>query len=133
MRSKILFLCTLASVISACPLVGAQSLRGGNDMPRRDISKGVIERPLEKSLMPAFQSIPAAQLPPTLRPQNHSKLPRAHGNLPETAADGFINPKVEPGQVIWRADFEQACASSKLSGKPVLLFQMMGKLDDGFC
>lgn len=43
------------------------------------------------------------------------------------------NPKVEPGKVHWHKDFAEACAASKKSGKPVLLFQMMGKLDDQFC
>jgi hypothetical protein len=48
-------------------------------------------------------------------------------------ADGFVNPKVEPGKVKWHATFEEACKASAKSGKPVLLFQMMGKLDEQFC
>jgi hypothetical protein len=43
------------------------------------------------------------------------------------------NPKVQPGLVKWHKDFTEACAAAKKSGKPVLLFQMMGKLDDQFC
>jgi len=43
------------------------------------------------------------------------------------------NPKVEPGLVVWHPNFETACAAAKNSGKPVLLFQMMGNLDDRFC
>jgi hypothetical protein len=49
------------------------------------------------------------------------------------AAKGFVNPKVQPGKVTWHKDFAAACAASAKSGKPVLLFQMMGKLDDQFC
>jgi hypothetical protein len=45
----------------------------------------------------------------------------------------FVNPKVEPGKVNWHADFDTACKAAAKSGKPVLLFQMMGKLDDQFC
>jgi hypothetical protein len=45
----------------------------------------------------------------------------------------FVNPKVEPGKVRWHKDFATACREAKKSGKPVLLFQMMGKLDDQFC
>jgi hypothetical protein len=45
----------------------------------------------------------------------------------------FVNPKVAPGKVTWHADLATACAAAKTSGKPVLLFQMMGKLDDQFC
>jgi hypothetical protein len=47
-------------------------------------------------------------------------------------ATAFVNPKVEPGKVRWYADFAAARAASAKSGKPVLLFQMMGKLDDQF-
>jgi hypothetical protein len=43
------------------------------------------------------------------------------------------NRKVMPGKVVWHQSFEAARAASKVSGKPVLLFQMMGKLDDQFC
>jgi hypothetical protein len=43
------------------------------------------------------------------------------------------NPKVEPGKVRWHRDFAAACAASGRSKKPVLLFHMLGKLDDQFC
>jgi hypothetical protein len=43
------------------------------------------------------------------------------------------NPKVQPGLVRWHADYAAACAAGKESGKPVLLFQMMGRLDQQFC
>jgi hypothetical protein len=43
------------------------------------------------------------------------------------------NPKVAPGQVIWHPSFAAACDASRVSRKPVLLFQMMGKLDEQFC
>jgi hypothetical protein len=41
--------------------------------------------------------------------------------------------KVAPGLVKWHSNFTTACSQSKLSRKPVLLFQMMGQLDDEFC
>jgi hypothetical protein len=43
------------------------------------------------------------------------------------------NPKVKPGDVKWHPSFAEACKAAEKSGKPVLLFQMMGKLDDQFC
>jgi hypothetical protein len=49
------------------------------------------------------------------------------------SAEQFVNPKVEPGKVRWHKNFADACAAAKKSGKPVLLFQMMGKLDERFC
>ena len=47
--------------------------------------------------------------------------------------DPDLNPRVRPGFVSWRRDFDAACAASRTSGKPVLHFQMMGKLDERFC
>jgi hypothetical protein len=45
----------------------------------------------------------------------------------------FVNPKVQPGKVRWHADLAEACKAASQSGKPVLLFQMMGRLDEKFC
>jgi hypothetical protein len=54
--------------------------------------------------------------------------------LPTRAPNNdFVNPKVEPGKVKWHADFDTACKAAAKSGKAVMLFQMMGKLDDQFC
>lgn len=43
------------------------------------------------------------------------------------------NPKVSAGLVTWHQSFEAARRASLLSGKPLLLFQMLGRLDDRFC
>jgi hypothetical protein len=52
----------------------------------------------------------------------------------ESASLGAMaNPHVAPGQVRWHRNFAAACAAARNSGKPVLLFHMMGKLDDQFC
>jgi hypothetical protein len=52
---------------------------------------------------------------------------------PKPVDGAFVNPKVAPGKVKWHADFAAACAAARKSNKPVLLFQMMGKLDEQFC
>ena len=49
---------------------------------------------------------------------------------PEQNDDG---PIVEPGKVRWHASFADAQAAAQRSGKPVLLFRMMGRLDHQFC
>jgi hypothetical protein len=54
------------------------------------------------------------------------------GNVAVTA-EPFVNPKVAPGKVHWHGDFAQACQAATKSHKPVLLFQMMGRLDEKFC
>ena len=41
--------------------------------------------------------------------------------------------RVEPGLVRWHADFAAARAAATRSGKPVLLFQLLGRLDEEFC
>lgn len=43
------------------------------------------------------------------------------------------NPAVAPGKVRWHPSFAAAQAAAVRSGKPVLLFQMMGRLDQRFC
>lgn len=73
------------------------------------VSKGLIEAPTEKLL--AAKTVLAAVSP----------------------SSKFVNPKVQPGKVHWHKDFDAACRAAGKSGKPVLLFQMMGKLDDQFC
>ncbi len=69
-----------------------------------DPTKSVVEKPVKNALVAA-------------------------ADVPATAA----NPKVAPGKVRWHADFAAARAAARDSGKPVLLFQMMGKLDEQFC
>ena len=59
-----------------------------------------------------------------------------NGSAPAPAARpgaAFVNPKVQPGKVRWHPTLEVARAAAARSKKPVLLFQMMGKLDDQFC
>jgi len=49
------------------------------------------------------------------------------------AGKAFVNTHVAPGRVHWHGTFAEACAAAQKSHKPVLLFHMMGKLDDLFC
>ena len=43
------------------------------------------------------------------------------------------NRPVPPGLVSWHADFAAACAAAERSQKPVLLFQLLGRLDEELC
>ena len=67
------------------------------------VSKRLVERPIELALDAA---------PP-----------------PSTSS----NRAVAPGLVRWHPDFAAACAAAQRSGKPVLLFQLLGRLDQEFC
>ena len=59
-----------------------------------------------------------------------SIAPAPHVVPPASDAD---NPRVAPGLVKWHATFADAQAAATKSGKPVLLFHMMGQLDRQFC
>ncbi len=98
-------------------LVGALAATAalGDDKPPirlRDVGKAAIEAP-SKGLLTQSQPAPRAVAP----------------TRPEVPA----GPKVMPGKVRWHADFAAACAAATTSGKPVLLFHLMSKLDDRFC
>jgi len=73
-----------------------------------------------------------ARVKPTDLPKGAIELPTKQVLAVATGpANPF--PKVQPGSVRWHSDFAAACAAAKKSNKPVLLFQMMGKLDDQYC
>jgi len=103
------------SLLAAGPAARAQSPRDAQPGPaaalsklKLDVGKGAIERPTKNILAGSF-------------------------GKPGGESGTFLNPKVEPGKVRWHPDFATARAASVKSGKPVLLFQMLGKLDDQFC
>ena len=103
--------------------------------PAGDLTKStVIEKPAEKVLAGNTAGVPAVDMTKTLRIEKPASTILAH-NTAGVPASGkqFVNPKVQPGDVRWHASFAAACEAAKKSGKPVLLFQMMGKLDDQFC
>ena len=55
---------------------------------------------------------------------------------PSSAAipgDAEHNPTVAAGAVKWHADLAAARAAAARSGRPVLLFQLLGQLDQEFC
>jgi hypothetical protein len=82
---------------------------------------------------------PQVNVKPVDRPKGDIEMPtkrilaRQTDPAPAAGAGAFVNPKVQPGKVGWHKDFDAACRAAKKTGKPVLLFQMMGKLDDRFC
>ena len=93
---------TFAAILGALFISGSASLSCGAQKLPRDMLKGAIEAPT-KSLL----SAPS----------------------PVAAGNPQINPPVQPGLVRWHSDFASACQASKISGKPVLLFQMLGMLN----
>jgi hypothetical protein len=98
------------------------------------ITKYVIEQPAKKIVAQNTAGLAAADLTKTTRIEKPTSAILVHNTatVPATGKD-FVNPKVQPGSVHWHTSFELACEAARKSGKPVLLFQMMGKLDDQFC
>lgn len=116
-----------------------------------DLTKRVVERPTEKVLQASkpgdvFQKLAA------VRNQNLRAARSGPGDAGKTALEAPTkvvvantstdpaaatkgqqpNPGVKPGNVNWLPSFERACVASQQSGKPVLLFHLMGKLDERF-
>lgn len=104
-----LFIVALAACLTtAC----AEDAPKPQQPKRVDVSKTIaIEAPVKNLLLAA---------------------PKQPVDEPKPTAN-FKNAKVAPGKVRWHDDFATARAASKVSGKPVLLFQLMGNLDDRFC
>jgi hypothetical protein len=67
-----------------------------------------------------------------IEPPVESVVEKESGSTSASVAR-FVNPKVQAGRVQWHPTFAAACEAARKSGKPVLLFQMMGKLDEQFC
>jgi hypothetical protein len=86
-------------------------------LPRLDIGKSAVIEPSTQQLL---QAAAIQQM-------------RAAAKAEAAAKSDFVNPKVEPGKVRWHKSIEEAQAAAVKSKKPVLIFQMMGKLDDQFC
>jgi hypothetical protein len=91
------------------PIPGMAQIAPAQPAAKPALGKLEIERPTEQLLA---------------KPSNLSTVP---------AVETFVNPKVEPGKIHWHDSFATACTASKTSGKPVLLFQMMGNLNQRFC
>src|SRR5712692_5694183 len=123
-------------VLAAFLMVTGLSVYGQQkSAPAGDLTKyTVIEKPAAKLLAGNTAGVPAADITKTLRIEKPTGTILAH-NTASVPASGkeFVNPKVQPGSVHWHPSLADACAAAKKSGKPVLLFQMMGKLDDQFC
>lgn len=85
-----------------------------------DMRKSIIEMPLKTTINPEFQSESKVEKPALIEER-------------VVAVTDKGVAKVKPGDVSWLANFDDACAAARKSGRPVLLFAMLGNLDDKFC
>ena len=105
--------------------------------PLADAGKRRIERPVEAVIAGKNINIVPKAATDGRAVAHRKATPSANLAKDKSAksesASTFKNPRVEPGKVRWHKDFDAAKAASKKSGNPVLLFQMIGKLDERFC
>lgn len=124
----------------------AQSDSSKRPVEMRDMSKGRIEMPVKGLFLDRFKA-PLSKLEPAVTAKSVStpakevstpakEVSSPAKNVPAHAHKPALKPqqeKVAPGKVHWHRAIQTAIDASKQSGKPVLLFQMMGHLDDRFC
>ena len=136
--NRVALLACLTLLAVSASLVIAQQQRAAQPPARpavADPSKTVEIEPATKALLRASATPAPAARPASSDPTKVKAVePRVKAVVAERSAPAAAgNPKVEPGKVHWHANFAAACAAAQKSGKPVLLFHMMGKLDDQFC
>ena len=115
--------------------------------PRLDIGKRTIELPAKQVIPSPAATIEEARSPsrpveflpkavienPTKRVIGERLAPGpANSGNTRTGPSRVANPAVPPGKVHWHADLASAREAARRSGKPVLLFQLMGRLDRRF-
>jgi hypothetical protein len=81
----------------------------------QDARKKMAETPIKQAMAPDA-------------PKSEVETPVKKTMAPAPKADD-----VAPGKVKWHASFDQAVEAASKSGKPVLLFQLLGKLTEEWC
>lgn len=137
----------ILAVVVAATAVGQDTAERPHEV---DVTKRrVVERPTEelvRELSPSEVQAAAPQQEAKPAPADRTKrmeVERAAEAIvretqPAGAADESTagkaddNPRVEPGKVRWRDDVAAAITAAKESGKPVLVFHLLGQLDQRF-
>lgn len=120
-------------------------IQGVRRLVPADMSKGRVEMPVKSLLFDKFKQpaeaskarsvvVPESVAVPVPPPAElRLRVPAKTVGSSQKPSLKNRNEKVEPGKVRWHKMVQTAMDASKQSGKPVLLFQMMGHLDDRFC
>ncbi|MDG2014202.1 MAG: hypothetical protein P8J33_11890 [Pirellulaceae bacterium] len=151
-----IFMASLTAFCIACVTQAQETTSPGIQQAgevRFDVGKSLIEAPVKKALLKASNTNPQDNTP--IRNQRFDNPPskKSFGTLdvsktfieipskkllestkftavlPNNFSD---NPPCQPGLVTWHRDLQEAKAASLRSGKPILLFQLLGKLDEKF-
>lgn len=98
-------------------------------IPRPAMVQAVVQ-PKPASVQTVSNVKPSpAPTPPISKPTSEAPVSAVNS----LKSEDTTNPTVAPGDVKWHASFADACAAARKSGKPVLLFHLMGQLDKQFC
>ncbi len=89
--------------------------------PVQEVKPAPADRTKRDVIEPAAEAVVRGTQPPDVAASDEP----AAG-----AADD--NPRVEPGKVKWHDNVAAAMTAAKKSGKPVLVFHLLGKLDQRF-
>src|SRR5262249_32164036 len=107
-------------LLTACCVLGLTAPHGWSQPPAQPPTKSVIPDVSKKKVVESPTTTLVAESAPAPAPATKP-------------TDGTNNPAVEPGKVKWHRTLADAQAAAEKSGRPVLLFHMMGQLDKQFC
>lgn len=120
----------LIAVSATAPLAQAQNpTENGSPAARAitqrmDFSKSKIEGPLKSLLRSGASAAPKTDV---------NKLIVSPRSAPAASPVVAPHDRVSTGLITWHNNVQDALSRSAKSGKPVLVFHMMGMLDDRFC
>lgn len=102
---------------------------GMKKLERRDVGKGVVEMPLKESLripeiLSALQDRQTAQ--PADAGKREVELPVKQAMVPAPARPAVM-------KAVWHPSVEKAAEAARASGKPLLVFHLLGDLTEEFC
>ena len=127
MRTAVILLAVAGQLLLHQPVFGQ------DEIDLADLSKDRIEEPLEEVLATADAiSEIAVSVEDASKMAIEMPLERLVADTAANEADNVDNPYTQPGLVEWHADLETARLASKESGRPVMVFHLMGPLDQRF-
>ena len=137
-RSKMLIESPTRQIVAKTKQAAAAAPQLPRKKPLSDGGKKIIEAPVKRIVTGSAPAAAAVKPQPVNLDVSKIDIEAPTKALVKTAPAAGArsaksdNPPVRPGKVRWHADYNAALAASKWSGRPVLLFQLLGQLDQKF-
>ncbi len=126
----------LVSTVSICGLFESAFADGPQAPPAqraRDFSKTmVIEKPVKDLVRSTAQAPVDGTAAGAVEAKNASGAASGVANQTASGTAGLGGESVTPGLVRWHRTLADACQAAAQSGKPLLVFHLMGSLDERF-